>query len=780
MAFNRSRGNFRANRGYYVHGGPGGDPDERPKEPKVDKNPYYRTTDILNGVFHKKIRLEAGKMNCTDGSSTITVNFGEAWYRPIVELRGPGETDGNSLYRFDCGHDWEGKAGHPTDGSKKGPCWVCGSQQSYLGFEHEWQHIIFKSDMNVRALFVERYAEQLLKQAPSVDPVELKAFLSFFINAFDDLRCNSLWEKVYPGSAAAIWARWKRLTEAKGKDCGKDFLSFIFAVAFGVPTDPQGDFEAMRPVIEWGVQKVKYRGFANMLVDVRAVLDRCMGALLSKMRPQNPPPQPPQQPAPQQPQQQPGQRGGANAQAEKPDPQTAGQDAESGADSSGAGADPGSDGGSREGDGDDQGAGDASSGSGDAEEKVPPPAHVPSASQLSAGAQERSNALSRLMAGADKLDEKESHLEPDAITLQATLSQSQALQAMVAQALGVDVKDLDAIDQRLPDAVDQDMQAALNQLANTMVSKSSESQLTSGAKARILIVPVLPDRVDCNAIELSEEERFAVQRMRSSFYRSLGRQKAKRSEDGMVVDVPAAIQYMADHQDAAVFESEAAQQGFAYDILCDMSGSMQGTFNEVAHGAEMLKKALDFPFVVGNLWGFRGGSDVPGRASEGSEVWMYRYDRKCRGYIGMTKLTYFSSSQNRFNSVDMPVSCGGLTPMHSAINVAVTHLWRQMPASMAKRLFLLTDGSPCHTKINGGHLPEAMLRDFVAKEINLARRHGIQVYTIIIGQHSIEDDDCKRMFGPRQFWRKTETSEVYKALCEIVLTNFTRYIKARG
>ena len=121
--------------------------------------------------------------------------------------------------------------------------------------------------------------------------------------------------------------------------------------------------------------------------------------------------------------------------------------------------------------------------------------------------------------------------------------------------------------------------------------------------------------------------------------------------------------------------------------------------------------------------------------------------------------------------------------MNSAINVTVSHLWKHVPAGMAKRMFLITDGSPCHTKIGGGGLPTHLLQQFVAKEINLARQHGIQVFTLVIGEDSITDDECKKMFGPTKFWRKTSTTgpnSVDKVLTKIVLENFTRYIKARG
>lgn len=354
---------------------------------------------------------------------------------------------------------------------------------------------------------------------------------------------------------------------------------------------------------------------------------------------------------------------------------------------------------------------------------------------------------------------------------------AQAVKAMVARALGVDIDDLQAVDAMLPNEPDQDMAQALTQLRDGLNEKSKDSQLTADAKAKILLINVTPEGIR-DKVELDENQRHAVNKMRTAFYKALGRQKARMSQEGNIVDIPALIQYWQDRQDPEVFVGEATQQGFAYAILSDMSGSMYSTFPHVCSAAEMLKQALKFPFVQGQLWGFRGGEGIPGRVHNNGEVWIYRYDPACRGYTGMAKQTIQANGFPK--TLDVPVQCGGLTPMNSAIHVVVKKLWRQVPASMAKRLFLLTDGSPVHTKTTGASLPEWMLKKFVAQEVENARKHGVQVYTIVIGENSIADDDCKKMFGPRQYWKKSEPALVYKDLSDLVIANFKKYISARG
>lgn len=815
MARYRGRGR----RGYFNAGGPTQHSDGKDWEPKVDKNPFYRTMDIFNGVFKKNIKLSGGPSNCTD-LHTIYVNFGELKPSRIRAVTGPGKDSEHAVYDLECGHSWEGKTTN-KNGSPKvvgkdwGMCGVCGAEQIYRGFEHEWQHIIFKSDLAARKIFVDQYAEQLHRQAPQVDIDELKGFLHLLVNAFDDLRVNSLWEKVYPGSALAIWDRWRWLALSMGDAVNTSFLSYVFAVAFGLPTNPQGEFEAMRPVIEWAVQKVKYRGFANMLIDVRVVLDRCMGALLAGIRPPQPPksmqpPPPPSLRPPLQPNHQ--SSAGAGAQQGSTESDQQGEPQDGTQDNQAATSTPQQDQGpsqdqsrqqaqspSQGDSGQNQALTSSAQGSSDqeveeegessggqeagaqADGRGQPPAsrlgHIPSQKDVQATEDQRSDALKKLMAGAEELDDKEEHSNPTDEDLKQAQN-SQSTRAMVAKALNQDLSDLSNIDSKMPTGEpDEDMKQQLDQLKNGVAQKSESSQLTGNAKARVSIIEVTRDgHASGSPIELSDEERFYVQRMRSAFFRTMGRQKAKRAPTGNVVDVQALIQYLGDHQDPNVFENEDVNQGFAYSTVCDMSGSMMSTFPVVCHAVEMLKEALDFPFVLGNLWGFRGGDQIHGMGGDG-EVWMYRYAKDVNWYTGTTPHRVHQG----FNGVvQVPVRCGGITPMNSAINVASTHLWRKMPNGMAKRMFLLTDGSPIQTKVTGAQLPEFMLRQFVAKEIRTARKHGIQVFTIVIGEHAIEDAQCLQMFGPRKYWRRVGQDKVGSVLANMVLANFSKYIRARG
>lgn len=740
-----------ANSSYYTSGGGGVSAPARSYEPPIDKNPIYRTNDTFKRAYKKNIAVLEGQVNQTDCVSTIWVKFCDPIDRAIVEVQGAERMRARCL--LECGHMWEGKKDTLPLVGQTVSCLACGSEQGYLGFEHEWQHILFKTDPKMAKVFIQAWATELRRTAPHVDQGQLEQFLFYVLNAFDDIRCNSLWELLYAGSADRIWQRWNRISSGRGAEANsRNFIGFLFAVALGTPTTPDGPFEQMRPYIEWGMQNVRYKGYQRALLVARMALDRCIHILLAQM--------PPAQPQPQ--------TGGEDGQ----EGQGAGNDAggaDAGTDSAAsdqrAGA-PGQDG---------QGGPDQDGG------------RVPAGAQSQSGASQSqdqgqgvldptqaSNALSSLLRHSGPFDEGEEHHLPEKSD---PSSLTDAARAKLAQVLQADLGDPELeIDLHTTTGfIDPGMQTAIDEFRDGVTQLSPDSQLMADAKAKILFLDVQPEGVDKNSrIILTSREVETVERMRGVFFRTLGRQKTQRSASGLSIDIDAAIQYDIDPSDPEIFEQDQNNQGFAYLTLCDMSGSMSGVpFRQVCHATEMLKQALHFPFVDGTLWGFRGGEG--GKPGSGGEVWMYRYHKACTGYLGTARMA------NRPKI--FPVECGGLTPMHSAVRVAVRHLLTRIQSGMAKRLFLLTDGSPCGTKTDGKGLPYWVLQQYVAKEIQWARQHGIQVYTLVIGG-ALEERESRLMFGSPRYWRNVDAGDnensIDRVLQALVIQNFERYLKSRG
>jgi hypothetical protein len=730
-----------ANSSYYASGKGKATEPQREFEPAIDKNPVYQTNDTFKRAYKKNIVVKEGDVNKTDCVSTIWLKFSDPIDRKVVKKLGVEK--GRTKYLLECGHEWEGRLAGDKD---ELPCDGCGQEQGYLSFEHEWQHILFKTDPKMAKLFITPWAMELRKRAPHVDQEQLEKFLFFVLNAFDDIRCNSLWELLYAGSADRIWQRWTRISNGRGAEANSEnFIAFLFAIALGTPTLPDGPFEDLRPVIEWGMHHVRYKGYQRGLLVAKMALDGCLDKLISQLHP----PPPSQQDA-----------GEGNGQGQAHQGQAPGD---------GDGASVGVTFGH---------SGDAH-GSHSANDGGSVPGGATSAAQPAQSPEpglridpvQASNALSSLLRNSDSFDEKEDHYLPESLDPSTV---SDIVRAQVVRMLQTDPNDPQLWQQLGSGGVDGDMQTTIDQFRDSVAQITPDSQLMANAKAKILFLDVRPEDIDpASAVTLSTKEKEGVDRMRGVFFRTQGRQRVQRSASGTNLDLDAAIQYDIDPSDPEIFENEQNNQGFAYLTLCDMSGSMSGIrFQQVSHATEMLKKSLHFPFVDGTLWGFRGGE---ARGEAPRDAWIYRYDKACTGYLGQARV----HGKPQF----YPVECGGLTPMHSAIRVAVRHLLTQVSTGMAKRLFLLTDGSPCSVKTDGNGLPYHVLQQYVAKEIQWARQRGVHVYTLVI-DGGLEDRECRLMFGPPKFWRsassKHEEDSIDRVLQKLVIQNFERYLKSRG
>lgn len=691
--------------------------------PKIDKNPFYRTMDIMNGVFKKRIKLEKSDKHATD-LKTIYVNFDESYTRKIdKEIKEKGSKDRTFL--LECGHKYITRARDP----KSVICTICGSDGAYLGFEHEWEHIIFKTDLEARALFVEQYATHLLATIlKDVNRTSIVSFLHLLINALDDIRVNSLQEKVYPGSASRIWHRWRSiLTTELSSKYNENFCLFVMAVALDVPLDPAGEFYSLVPVISWGVSRVRYRGFRKMLIDTRILLDRCMGSLISQFPPEVP--TPPNKATTTS-------SGGLEKDTDQQaNPQT---DSQSPPDPRDAAAT-------------------------EASKAEPAPASAISAPSAAGMTGVKP---AELRAAFDKLIGGDMHRYDPAVTNHKTVTEVDALKspnvsttlAMVSSVIKTPIDDLAAIEADQPDEPDADMAVVINMLRNSIPIRSNNNKLVAGSKAVVDFIDVKPSNIT-RVVSLTEADMASIEILRTTFFRQLGKQKSKLSTTGVSVDIPAFIQFKADRKDGNIFEGESLNRGFAFNVLSDMSGSMRDHFDNVGRAMEILKESLDFPFVKGEFWGFQGNSSKNGVTT------IFRYNKRCKGYRGYTN--------------DTKIRCEGETPMNSALYVLNKHVQLNVPAGMAKRIYLITDGSPQSTTLKGARMSEPLLRLFVKKEVDWARNHGIEVNVLIIGS-LIPDEDALHMFGHRRFWsRVMGTDDIGKSITKMVLKNFQKYLSTR-
>lgn len=677
-----------------------------PEENLPSKDPFYKTNLIFNRLFDKNMMIKDGQTSMTNINGVIWVNFNQVAIKKIVKEYGPSE------FLMSCGHTTVLRAGTEMGDNRINSevnCYRCGMMYAYRSFEHEWSHIIFKSSPAMFDRFTKMYGAQYATK-------EVYKLIALLVNAFDDIRVNSLWGLVYPGSAGEIDAKWKELVELDPK-INTDFVTWLFGVALDAEAIGKGPYDDLIPLARKATSAIRGRGAANMLLVIRWFLEQCLERLI------NPPPE------------------------EEDSKKEQGEDPEDSGDS----------------------------GEGEAPKT-------------------RDEAVDQIMdkTSGFKRDQEHHQIDHSNYVSHIAYALQRSEEAALAKIMNVKLNDLrEEIPDLQPDGarrpMDGEVEEAIKALQSPGGNETTFNQnLLSDAAAKVLIADVMPeDILPESRVVFSEEDKDHIDRMRAVFAKFIGKKITKLVDDGDEVDVQALIQYKLDGQDDNIFENEGFTKGFAYLTLCDMSSSMDGLpFSAVCMGAEVLKEALDYPFVRGHLWGFRGaigqGSTNYVTAREkilsltkGGEVWVYKYHKDCAGYLakGVEARGFYENHRDT-----IPVSCGGMTPTHTGIHIATKYLSASVPAGMDKKIFLLTDGNPTQFATGGASLPKEALQKFVRKEINNARSKNIQVYTVILG-NEITEEAALEMFGPQAFWRRVPVAQVGQALLELVLKEFVRFLR---
>jgi hypothetical protein len=289
------------------------------------------------------------------------------------------------------------------------------------------------------------------------------------------------------------------------------------------------------------------------------------------------------------------------------------------------------------------------------------------------------------------------------------------------------------------------------------VSRSRDEDVAKNVEARVLFEDVeghyvLPD---------IPEDEAATARLRSFFIRVLGKRTHGLEDQGTTVDVAAHLQQKVAQRTGPVFRASPLGRGFHMLILLDLSSSMRGErARQCLRTHRVLQKALDFPFVTLDVWGFN--------STEGGVITIRRFSKK----VGL-------------DPNDPAIH--GTTPLHLAVRVGRKHL----EASTAKKhICIVTDGAPIQysremeTKHTHKEIPRSTLLRLVQEEVQRTREAGIGVTTAVIpdGMGKLPDalsyEDLGAMFGPTHSWQVLKDDQTFAHdLARLVSSSFSKFLR---
>ena len=596
--------------------------------------------------------------------------------------------------------------------------------------EHEIAHVLFGSDAIAREKFLDDYVsrvEQVTKKAGvNIDAKDFRTMMAMMINIVEDNRINSLWGQLYPGSYKKLQSKIHRETAPYAGAAEQSLLAYMSCKYAGIPVAPC-KFDRFGPFVMEALKKVERKGFGSTLAATKWLVTQLVSDLIRQVRNQEAASDP-------------------NGDEESDGNGGGGGDAE--ADCEGGGSGTGGSGGSGESDSESENQGSGGGGG----QWYPPPVD-------DASLEQRAKALKDLL--GDGTSRRDRQAAKSADDFQAprfpTKQDNAAAEKIAAQVTAMDVNKPEVM-QEFQAAAEAAMDAILDRARTSMRQEMNEDDwLTKDAMAKVVFKDIAKNVGE--KVALLAEDSSAVQRLRSQFFRVMGKKKTALTDTGSEIDMAAYIEMRATKQAMPIFKHEERGQGFKALILVDRSGSMAGPRTASAERAcRIISKAMHFPFVNLQVWGFK--------SSQGGQVDIDRFNPQTNGY---------SSSA---------ADVGGTTPLHVATKVACRYL---EDGDEAKHLFVITDGFPVYSRRDGTDFPTWQLMMYTRESLVAARRAGVGVTGILLGEKDYEgkpafDLTPKQMgfmFGHARNWRMMDSERLGTDLVRLVSSSFTDYLSAR-
>ena len=374
----------------------------------------------------------------------------------------------------------------------------------------------------------------------------------------------------------------------------------------------------------------------------------------------------------------------------------------------------------------------------------------PSDADEAASAASRAKAMAELLANSVAPEELREQLNDVEVTQYKERGSDARANKITAEVLCAKVGDEQQM-QALAIASQKEMEEILNEaLKAVRVSVPKDDWIKKDSMAKVVFHDIGTADAKKKAEPLSSTDQDTIRRLRSTFYRVMGKRRWSLDDSGLEVDIPAYIERVASKRNVPCFRLEELGRGFKSLLLIDRSGSMTGFKTVRAERAcRIIAKALNYPFVDLNIWGFQ--------SLDHGQVDVSRFN---------PKMETFSTPRSKVD---------GNTPLHTAMKLAVRYLDR---GDEMKQLIVITDGEPFFTNKGGIRLPSAQLRIWVRDEVRWARNHGINVACLMIGKDA-NTAHMQEMFGTPRNWKVISEERLGNDMVDLVTSSFVRYLRNR-
>jgi hypothetical protein len=596
--------------------------------------------------------------------------------------------------------------------------------RAYQYCEHEISHILFETDPLAKAKFVAEYAAKIAQVAQQggapINERMLRGGLDGIVNVLDDERVISLWGLLYKGSERIM--RRMKLEEAQPflSETHSNFLSLLMMVASDNPIQP-GKLDRFVPYMVEALRKVHLRDYYGCMVTAKWLVVQLVSEIIRESRGEDPPPMP------------------GMSLGTAPSGQSGSQDDTGGLPDDDQDAAPPSM--PWEDDGAQDGA--ESPGGGHGQDAWEPP-------EVDASLAERSKALQDAIDGLGQVPSQVKNTIGEVTESKfKRRGEEAAANRRSRMAINADVKDSGKLEDALAMSADQMLRIVDKARHSTRNTPKHDDSIRRDAFAKVVFTDVKPSIHADPHQRLSDGDEEIVRRLRATFHKVMGRRINTLEDAGSEVDIPALIARRMTGEPLAVFRVDRHGRGFKTLVLVDRSSSMSGTRTmQAERSCRIITRALKFPFVDTKVWGFQSWKD------------------------GEVDITRFQAGREVFESDSAKV--GGVTPLHTAIRVALREL---EDGTDRKHLFVISDGFPIFSRRDGAQFGTKTLMNFVRGNVMTARTKGIGVTGVLIGR-DMQAKAMAHMFGPSKYWRIMKDNSFGNDLIGLVTGAFMEYLRA--
>ena len=159
---------------------------------------------------------------------------------------------------------------------------------AYTEVEHCLAHCVFKSDPQMRQMFVKSYCADVLalagERGVAIDPKKLGGLIDGLFGLLDDIRVESLWGSIYAGSRDQFHDRNQKYAFVLMQEDDTRLLNYAVHVMSGRRPEDDEPLHAFRPALRNARERIRRRSFRAVPTVLKRLIHELIERILEELK----------------------------------------------------------------------------------------------------------------------------------------------------------------------------------------------------------------------------------------------------------------------------------------------------------------------------------------------------------------------------------------------------------------------------------------------------------------------------------------------------------------